>query len=414
MHGRWRRVALSGAAVLIVASAAVACSSSGGATAGSTATSSGGSGAASSGSSSTSGGSAAPSVTIGLLFPFSGPAASYGQLFDVAVKAGLQVVQGKYGSEFTLTTVQEDSQNSAQGATTAMNALASVEHVNVTLTSGTAPSLAAAPIAERSGIPLINGSAVDPKLADASGGIINLAPLADQQVDPLVPFAVNTSNLKKFAIIHTTDAMGTTLDDEFTKVVGSSGGQIVKDLGVAPSLTDFSAQAALIKATDAQGIYLADSVGVVQYAPIFSQFRAAGLTQTFLGFNALHVPQVMSLDGVAGSLLVDQIVDLDNTNWATAGFNEAWKTLGKGQQATPYVVNYANAVIVIGQAVDALVHAGKEVTNANLLSAIHALAPATIIGGTVTIAANGTTDQPLAIYQLTGNGGSKVVQKVAG
>ena len=224
-------------------------------------------GCSSSGSSSAagSGGSAAaPTVTVGMLFPYSGPAASYGALFNKAVQAGMEVVKDRYGTAFTLKTVQGDSQNTAQGATTAMTALATVDNAEVVLSSGTAPGLAAAPIAKRYDIPLINGSAADPKLADSSGAIINLAPLANQQVAPLIPYAVNTKGLKRIAIIHTTDELGDTLDAQVKSAVAAAGGTVVTDLSVAPDLTNFSAQAALIAPHHPDAIYLADSVGVVQ------------------------------------------------------------------------------------------------------------------------------------------------------
>lgn len=366
-------------------------------------------------SSSSSGGKAAshPTVKVGLLFPFSGPAASYGKLFDQAVQAGTQVVADHYGDEFKLQTAQEDSQNSAQGATTAMNALVSVDHVDVALTSGTAPGLAAAPIAKHANVPLINGSAADPKLADPSGAIINLAPLADQQVKPLIPYVVTTKGLKNVAIIHTTDALGSTLDSQVKTAVAAAGGQVVVDLSVSPTLTDFSAQAALIAPHNADAIYLADSVGVVQYAPIFSQFRSAGLKQVFLGFNALHVPQVMSLPGSAGSLLVDQVIDLKSNNWATTAFNKAWAKINPSQQPTPYVVNYVNAVVLIGEAVHSLIQQKKAVDGKSIQQALHALSSATIVGGTTTIASNGTTNPELAVYQLNGSGGADVVQTIA-
>ena len=172
-------------------------------------------------SSSSSGNSTSSPVTVGLLFPYSGPAASYGALFNKAVQAGMDVVKDKYGTSVTLKTVQEDSQNTAQGATTAMTALASVDNAEVVLSSGTAPGLAAMPIAKRYGIPLINGSAADPKLADSSGAIINLAPLANQQVGPLIPYAVKTKSLKRIAIIHTTDELGDTLDSQVKTAIRS-------------------------------------------------------------------------------------------------------------------------------------------------------------------------------------------------
>jgi branched-chain amino acid transport system substrate-binding protein len=381
-----RTSAVLGVAALIAT--ATACSSSGG----STTTSS------------------TATATVGLLFPYSGPAASYGALFNKAVQAGVQVVKDRYGSAITIKTVQEDSQNTAQGATTAMTALASVDGAQVVLTSGTAPGLAAAPIAKRYSIPLINGSAVDPELAESSGAIINLAPLANQQVSPLIPYAVTNKGLKRIAIIHTTDELGETLDSQVKTAVAAAGGTVVDDLSVSPDLTNFSVQAALVAAQHPDAIYLADSVGVVQYEPIFKQFRAAGLDQTFLGFNALDVPQVMSLPGVTGTLMVSQEIDLSADNWATTDFNKAWALIDPSVPASSYIVNYANSIILIGEAVHALLQAHQSVNNKSIQSELHAISPATAIGGTVTISADGTTNAALGIYELTGSGKSELVQ----
>jgi len=383
-------------AATAVIAAAAGCSSSGG-----------------SGSSSGNSTTSSSPVTVGLLFPYSGPAASYGALFNKAVQAGMDVVKDKYGTSVMLKTVQEDSQNTAQGATTAMTALASVDNAEVVLSSGTAPGLAAMPIAKRYGIPLINGSAADPKLADSSGAIINLAPLANQQVGPLIPYAVKTKGLTRIAIIHTTDELGETLDSQVKSAVAAAGGTVVDDLSVSPDLTNFSAQAALIAPHHPDAIYLADSVGVVQYAPIYKQFRSAGLTQTFLGFNALHVPQVMTLPGVSGSLLVDQVINMNANNWATKDFSKAWAKIDPSVQPTSYIVNYANSMILIGEAVHTLQQAHKTVNSKSIQSELHAISPATVIGGIANISADGmTTNVQLAIYELTGSGESKVVQNV--
>ncbi len=110
-----------GTAAALVAAAA-GCSSSGSGSAG--------------GSGGTGSGGSAPTVTVGMLFPYSGPAASYGALFNKAVQAGMEVVKDRYGTAFTLKTVQGDSQNTAQGATTAMTALASVDNAEVVLSLG--------------------------------------------------------------------------------------------------------------------------------------------------------------------------------------------------------------------------------------------------------------------------------------
>jgi branched-chain amino acid transport system substrate-binding protein len=392
-----RTGAVLGTAAALLAAAA-GCSSSGSA----------------SGGGSSGGGSTAPTVTVGMLFPYSGPAASYGALFNKAVQAGMEVVKDRYGTAFTLKTVQGDSQNTAQGATTAMTALATVDNAEVVLSSGTAPGLAAAPIAKRYDIPLINGSAADPKLADSSGAIINLAPLADQQVAPLIPYAVNTKGLKRIAIIHTTDELGDTLDTQVAAATTAAGGTVVANLSVSPDLTNFAAQAALIAPKHPDAIYLADSVGVVQYEPIYRQFRAAGLNQTILGFNALHVPQVMSLPGVSGTLLVDQVINLKASNWATSDFATAWAAIDPSVQPTSYIVNYANAIILIGEAVHALLQAHQSVNGKSIQSELHSISPATAIGGTITISAQGTTNVQLGVYELTGSGQSQVVQTVSG
>jgi ABC-type branched-subunit amino acid transport system substrate-binding protein len=192
--------------------------------------------------------------------------------------------------------------------------------------------------------------------------------------------------------------------------VAAAGGTVVDDLSVSPDLTNFSVQAALVAAQHPDAIYLADSVGVVQYEPIFKQFRAAGLDQTFLGFNALDVPQVMSLPGVTGTLMVSQEIDLSADNWATTDFNKAWALIDPSVPASSYIVNYANSIILIGEAVHALLQAHQSVNNKSIQSELHAISPATAIGGTVTISADGTTNAALGIYELTGSGKSQLVQ----
>jgi ABC-type branched-subunit amino acid transport system substrate-binding protein len=353
-------------------------------------------------------------VKVGLLFPFSGAAASYGKLFEGAVTAGIAAVKEHFGSVITVVPVDSDSQNSAQGAQTGMTALATIDNVTIALTSGTAPGLAAMPIAKQYSIPLFNGSAIDPKLADASGWVFNLAPLANAQVPPLINYVVKAKNQTRIGIVHTTDALGTLLDAQLTSAVPAAGGQIVLDQSIDPALTDFASTAALMSAAKPDAIYLADSVGAVQYAPIFTQFRNAGITATFLGFNALDVPQVTSLAGVEGSLCTDQILNLADTGWATTGFMKAWTAANGTTQPNAQVVNYANAILIIAQAIDSLQHKGQQVTSTSLQAEMHAASSYDIIGGTVKFAADGSTSLQLGIWMLDGAAKSHLVLTITG
>ncbi len=135
---------------------------------------------------------AAETVRFGLIMPLTGPAAVVGTQQMQGVKFAVDEVNAKGGvAGRKIELLIEDDQAKSDQAVLAFNKLVDLEHVPLAFIGYSGPTLAAAPLATRKKVLLVNAGAQSDQLATASPYLINTLPTSATEVAVMVACAVS-------------------------------------------------------------------------------------------------------------------------------------------------------------------------------------------------------------------------------
>ena len=158
-------------------------------------------------------------------------------------------------------------------------------------------SLAAAPKAQSSHVPLISPSSTDPAVTKTGDYIFRTCFVDSFQGEVMASFAAGTLHAKKAAILFDFNSpYGRGLTDFFELSFRRLGGEIVKQ-SYKQGDADFKGQLSAIKAAEPDVIYIPGYYGDV--AQIAKQARALGLEQPLLGGDGWDAPELWQLGGDA-------------------------------------------------------------------------------------------------------------------
>ncbi len=351
----------------------------------------------------------AADVTIGALFPLSGPNATYGDIFGSGANLAAEHINADKLIDGTLQIQYEDSQALPQQGVIGMNKLVNVAKVPYVLSAFTGVSKAISTTASRSKTVAINGGGVGPDLADLGPYFWNIIPLANYEVKAVLPYLIKERNLKRFVLVYVDDPLGEGIRKELTDSLPKAGGELIEALSVPATAQQFSGIAARVRAANPDVVYIA-SYGS-QQAQIVKQFRDNGIKQQFVSYTAFSVPEMSALPEAKGALYTTQNVDWNSSDPVTKRFVDDFKKK-HDKMPTAYIANYYNAVRLFGLLAHELQKKGKPITGENLLAQRIETKTFDLVGGKVTFADNGTVVSPMQINEIDGAGG-KVVSVVA-
>src|SRR4051794_40905776 len=147
----------------------------------------------------------ADQYVIGALFSMSGPSAEFGRIYMQGTQLALEHLAADKWLKRAVALRVEDSQGLPQAGAGGITKLINVENAVYVLIGFTGVSKAAAPIAARSKIVLVNGGAVGPDLAGLNPYFWSVIPLANVEVKSLYPY-IREKGLKRVAIVYTDDS----------------------------------------------------------------------------------------------------------------------------------------------------------------------------------------------------------------
>jgi branched-chain amino acid transport system substrate-binding protein len=348
----------------------------------------------------------AEDVTIGALFPMSGPNGTYGDIFSSGANLAVEHINAdKMLGNRKLTIQYEDSQALPQHGVIGMNKLVNVEKVPYVLSAFTGVSKAIAPIADRTKTVAVNGGGVGPDLAELSPYFWNTIPLANFEVKALIPYLVKERNLKRFVLVYIDDPLGQAILKEMKSTLTAEGGQLVETLSVPATSQQFSGIAARVRAANPDLVYVA-SYGS-QQSQIVKQLRDNGVKTQFASYTAFSIPEINALPEAAGSLYTSQHIDWESSDPVTKRFVDDYKAR-HNKTPTAYIANYYNAVRIFGLLAQDLIKAGKPITGENLLAQRKQVKTFDLVGGKVTFSDNGTVVSPMQVNEIDGKGGKVV------
>lgn len=214
------------------------------------------------------------------------------QAFDEINAAG-----GVLGKKIKL--LVEDDQSKPEEVGTVVTKLITQNHVTSMLGHvASSYSLAAAPICQKNGIPMITPSSTNPAVTQRGDYIFRVCFMDDFQGAVMAKFAADTLKAKRVAIlVDIRNDYSVGLKDVFTAQFTKRGGTIVATQSFSQGDSDFHAQLTQIKSANPEAIYV--PAYYTEVGTIARQAKELGLTAPLLGGDGWDSPKLWEIGGEA-------------------------------------------------------------------------------------------------------------------
>jgi branched-chain amino acid transport system substrate-binding protein len=236
-------------------------------------------------------------IPVGQFGSLTGAQATFGESSDKGVQLALEEINGSggvLGQQIRLIT--RDNQSKPGETSTTVRELITRDKV-VALIGEVASgrSLEAAPIAQRSGIPMISPSSTSEKVTEAGDHIFRVCFIDPFQGKVCAKFARGLGVTKAAILTDVSKDYSLGLTKSFRTEFAKGGGVITGEQSYSGGDKDFSAQLTAIKAGNPQVIFLP---AYYTEAPlIIRQARQLGITVPFIGGDGWDSPELVAVGG---------------------------------------------------------------------------------------------------------------------
>jgi branched-chain amino acid transport system substrate-binding protein len=273
------------------------------------------------------GGAAGGEILIGEYGSLTGTTATFGistkNGIDMAVEE-INKAGGLLGKQVRV--IVEDDQGKPEEAQTVVTKLITSDHVVAILGEvSSSRTLAAAPVAQQSQIPMVSPSSTNPAVTDVGDYIFRVCFIDPFQGFVMAKFATGTLHLNKVAILRDIkNDYSVGLADVFTQRFKGMGGTITSDQSYSEGDTDFSDQLTTIKASNPQAIFVPGYY--TEVGLIARQEKQLGLNVPLLGGDGWDSPKLIEIGGEAlnGSYFSNHY-STDDPNPAIQAFVSGYK-----------------------------------------------------------------------------------------
>lgn len=345
-------------------------------------------------------GKAQKTLTIGGIWPMTGPQAYYGKFQGNGAILAVEEISAAGGvAGYKLKLEIVDYKNiDVNLAVTGVRKMITIDKIPALLTSYSAPTLGVQPIGAKANVVMFNGGAYSPKLMNLP--YLHTTRLLHNQMIPGMLNFFWKMGIRRLAAIYISDPAGEfpmqqVLKPEWTKM----GGTVVAMEPHEPGITDFSAQLSRIKAAKPDAIY--DISTGQDQAYIVKGARELGLT------CPMHVAdwsadfQAISGKTSENVYVCVEYFDRESPNPSTRKFVKNYEARF-GEPPDFFSANYYDIVYVIAELIKRVVaKGGNPLDGAQLESAIWD-APKfdTVYGGKLELLRDGTARKALVIFKI--------------
>jgi branched-chain amino acid transport system substrate-binding protein len=195
--------------------------------------------------------------------------------------------------------IVEDDQGRPEEAQTVVTKLITRDRVVAVLGEvASSRTLAAAPVAQQNGIPMISPSSTNPRVTEVGDYIFRVCFIDPFQGFVMAKFATGTLKLTDVAVLRDIkNDYSVGLADVFVENIRQMGGTIVSDQSYSEGDTDFSAQLTSIKARNPQAIFVPGYY--TEVGLIARQAKSLGITVPLLGGDGWDSPRLWDIGGEA-------------------------------------------------------------------------------------------------------------------
>jgi len=245
------------------------------------------------------GGSAGP-ILVGYYGDLSGRTSSFGQSTKNGVEMAADEINKAGGIDGrTIQIVTEDDQGEPNKAATVVTKLINQDKVIALLGEvASSNSLAAAPKAQGSKVPMISPSSTNPAVTQVGDYIFRVCFIDPFQGEVMAKFSANNLKAKRAAILYDFNSdYSRGLYQFFKRSFTQLGGQIVSEQSYTQGDRDFSGQLTAIRSSNPEVIYVPGYYGEV--GVIANQTKQLGIKAPLLGGDGWDAPQLWQLGGAS-------------------------------------------------------------------------------------------------------------------
>lgn len=245
-------------------------------------------------------------IKIGTISPLTGAAASYGEKMTRAIDLAVQEVNEKGGiNGKKVVVIHEDDKLEAKDGVTVFKKLTSIDKVSAVIGAvGSSVTLAIAPVAESSKIPLITPISSAVSISKAGDFIFRICP-SDALQGVIISKWVKEKGFNNVAILYINNDYGTGLKDRFKEEFTKLGGGVVLEEAFEKESKDMRTQISKIKTAKVDAIFLPSYMEEAGTA--LKQIKELKVQAQVFGTDPYHDPKMLEIAGNAadGVLFTD-------------------------------------------------------------------------------------------------------------
>lgn len=276
-------------------------------------------------------------IPVGVYGALTGDQAAFGTSTVNGVRLAADEINaagGVLGRKIRL--VVEDDQGRAEEAATAVTKLITGSNVIALIGENSSnQSLAAAPIAQTNGVPMISPSSTNPKVTEVGDHIFRVCFTDPYQGKALAAFVRNELKLDTAAmLIDKRNDYSVGLGEVFRKEFESAGGKIVAEQSYSGGDSEFRPQLTTIRAASPQALFIPGFY--TEVGQIAIQARDLGITIPLVGGDGWDSPVVIQIGGKAieGSYFSDHYFVGDSRALVQTFVAEYNRRHGRNPEAT--------------------------------------------------------------------------------
>ena len=239
-------------------------------------------------------------ILIGEYSSLTGTAATFGTSTHNGLLLAVDEINqagGLLGKKVKLLT--EDTQSKPEEAATGVTKLISRDQVKVVIGEvASGRSLAAAPICQASGIPMVSPASTNPKVTQVGDYIFRICYLDPFQGYVTAKFVYGTLNARRVAILKDVkNEYSIGLTEFFTEHFTKAGGEIIVEQAYSEGDNDFKAQLTALKALNPDVIFVPGYY--TEVALIVKQARELKMMMPFVGGDGWDSSKLLEIGGEA-------------------------------------------------------------------------------------------------------------------
>lgn len=341
----------------------------------------------------------ADDIRIGQYVSLTGTTATFGQSMNKGVTMAIDEANaggGILGQKVKLIT--EDDQSKPEEAKIAAIKLIKQQRVVALLGEiASSRSLAAAPEAQRAGIPMVSPASTNPKVTQVGDYIFRTCFIDPFQGSTMAKFAHDTLKVNQVAILKDVkNDYSVGLAEFFERTFTGLGGQVVATESYSEGDTEFRAVLTAIRAKNPQAIYVPGYY--TEVGLIARQARELGLKVPLLGGDGWDSEKTLEIggDAVNGSYYTNHL-SAEDPSPVVQGFIQKYKARNGEVPDAMAVLGYDAARILL----DAIKRAGST-EGAKIRAALASTKDFPGVSGSITIDADRNSKKNIVVLKIDG------------